>query len=483
MYQDNNENINNTPEENGTQINSHERETAKTHEGESHAQINAAAEAARQAQAAEAARQAQAAQNAQNLHRSEYSGAGVGRTYDPSARTQSSGYSYGSYYSAPQPPKAEDKTKKQKARPSIAYTAILCVFCILLGACSGFGGAYAYKYFFDSEDGATNKGGQVIINQSTIESSGETQEGSLTEVISNISQTVVEIRTEKVSYGMFLGNYVSEGAGSGVIISADGYIITNNHVIEGADTLTVRTKAGDEYEATLIGTDAQTDIAVIKIEATGLPAATVGTSADLLVGQRAIAIGNPLGELGGTVTIGYISALDRVVSIDNVDMNLLQTDAAINPGNSGGGLFDTDGRLIGIVNAKSSGEDIEGLGFSIPIDTAIAIATDLIEIGHVSGRPGLGIRASEVNTSNYSQYRGTELNKYIDNYGVYIVEDERNNFEFGDRIVALDDTTISTQADLSSAISKHEIGDTVTVTVSRNRKLIEIEVELIELDA
>ncbi len=407
---------------------------------------------------------------------------------DPYAAPKATPY-LSSYYSAPEPPKA---TKPAKARPGILFTVSLCLVCILLSAASGFGGAYAYKHFFgeDASDngkgnGTANSGGksEVIINQSTNDPTADIKEGDLTSIIDSVSKTVVEIRTEKVSYGYFIGNYVSEGAGSGVIISEDGYIITNNHVVEGADTLTVRTKAGEEFEATLIGADAQTDIAVIKIEANDLPAATLGTSSDLLVGQRSIAIGNPLGELGGTVTIGYISALDREVSIDGVKMTLLQTDAAINPGNSGGGLFDVNGRLIGVVNAKSTGSDIEGLGFAIPIDTAKEIATDILENGHVTGRPALGVKVSEVTSSNYHEFRGEPLYRYITDYGVYIVEDERGNFEYGDLIVAFNDITVSTQTDLAAALAECQIGDTVTVTVSRNRKLVRVELELVELSA
>lgn len=412
----------------------------------------------------------------------------------PSANTGSDPYTvpgatpyHSSYYSAPEPPKAP---KPAKTRPGILFTVSLCLVCILLSAASGFGGAYAYKYFFG--EGASHNNGNgtanndagksdVIINQSTNDPAADVKESDLTSVIDNVSKTVVEIRTEKVSYGYFIGNYISEGAGSGVIISEDGYIITNNHVVEGAHTLTVHTKNGEEYEATLIGTDAQTDIAVIKIEQTGLPAATLGTSSDLLVGQRAIAIGNPLGQLGGTVTIGYISALDREVSIDGVKMTLLQTDAAINPGNSGGGLFDVNGRLIGVVNAKSTGSDIEGLGFAIPIDTAKEIATDILETGHVTGRPALGVKINEVTSSNYSQYRNDPLFRYITDYGVYITEDERGNFEYGDLILALNDTTVSTKSDLSAALNECQIGDKVTVTVSRKRKLVRVELELVEL--
>src|SRR5699024_342301 len=148
--------------------------------------------------------------------------------------------------------------------------------------------------------------------------------------------------------------YVSSGAGSGVILTQDGYIVTNHHVIEDANSITVRTRSGDEYNASLVGSDEQSDLAVLKIDATGLTPAVLGDSTTLEVGELAIAIGNPLGELGGSVTSGIISALDREMTIDGQTMTLLQTDAAVNPGNSGGGLFNANGDLIGIVNAKSS---------------------------------------------------------------------------------------------------------------------------------
>ena len=171
-----------------------------------------------------------------------------------------------------------------------------------------------------------------------------------------MTPTVVEIVTESVSTATTFwgGNYVTSGAGSGVIISSDGLIITNNHVVSGANTIKVTLKDGTQYDAKLIGTDPDSDIAVIKIEATGLPCALVGDSDKLEVGDEVVAVGNPLGELGGTVTNGIISALSRDVNIDGTEMSLIQTNAAVNPGNSGGGLFNMYGGLIGIVNAKST---------------------------------------------------------------------------------------------------------------------------------
>ncbi|MBQ2862637.1 MAG: trypsin-like peptidase domain-containing protein, partial [Clostridia bacterium] len=197
---------------------------------------------------------------------------------------------------------------------------------------------------------------------------------TMTDVISSVRDTVVEIVTENIQESAFYGQYVTSGAGSGVIINENGYIITNNHVVAGANTIYVRTTDQKEYKASLVGTDEESDIAVIKIDATSLKAATLGDSSAIKLGEAVIAIGNPLGSLGGTVTDGIISALDREVTIDGQEMRLLQTNAAVNPGNSGGGLFNMAGELIGVVNAKSSssnsGATIEGLGFAIPINHA-----------------------------------------------------------------------------------------------------------------
>lgn len=199
---------------------------------------------------------------------------------------------------------------------------------------------------------------------------------------------MVEVTT-KTNSGYF--GEVATGAGSGVILTADGYIVTNHHVVDGGSAFTVRTRSGDTYEASLVGSDSQTDLAVLKIDAEGLTPAVLGDSDKLVVGETAVAIGNPLGELGGTVTSGIISALSREITTSaGATMELLQTNAAINPGNSGGGLFNSSGELIGIVNAKSVGEDIEGLGFAIPINTAKSVIEDLISDGYVRGRIDTG---------------------------------------------------------------------------------------------
>ena len=415
-----------------------------------------------------------------------YSGAAVGETFSLGTQRSEAPHSEAPHSEAPhfetlkddKPVKTEIKKKDKKRGLGAGGIAILVAVCILVSALAGFGGAYMYGEVKNS--GII--GGNVVVNK--VESSGEQvsiTQGSVSEVIANISDTVVEITTEAVVKGSFFGNYVSEGAGSGVIMSEDGYIITNNHVISGADTIKVRAKDGTEYSATLISTDSQADIAVIKVDANSLHAVTFGSSDSVTVGEPAIAIGNPLGELGGTVTTGIVSALDREVAIDGNTMRLLQTDASINPGNSGGGLFNMKGELIGIVNAKSAGSDVEGLGFAIPVDTAYAVATELISKGYVSGRPMLGITIAEISSMNdYMKYANSELGKYIEGFGVYVVADERGNFQLGDRIVAVDGTNVESLDNISGILSNHSVGDEVTVTVYRSRKTEEVKVTLVE---
>ena len=314
---------------------------------------------------------------------------------------------------------------------------------------------------------------QAMPTQSVIvQTTGDTK--SYIEGASMAKPTVVEITTEQVSNNTFFSQYITSGAGSGVIISADGYIITNQHVINGASKITVRLSGGTTYEATVVGADTQGDVAVIKIDAEGLPAATIGNSANLVVGQEVVAIGNPLGELGGTVTNGIISALGREVHVDGQRMTLLQTNAAINPGNSGGGLFNMQGELVALVNAKSAGTSIEGLGFAIPINEAYAIATELMKNGYVSGRPAIGISYIEI--SNYM-----DLMRYgVNAYGIYIYDGGQTELKNGDRIVKFGDYEVQDAATLRAAIQSYKVGDVVEATVVRSGKYTTVAVTLVE---
>jgi len=297
---------------------------------------------------------------------------------------------------------------------------------------------------------------------------------SIEDVVTNVKHAVVEIKTERVLNSRFMSEFVSTGAGSGVIISEDGYIITNEHVINGAQTIKVRLSNEQEYNARLVGSDKKTDLAVLKIEAEGLQSATMGHSSGLQVGQTAIAIGNPLGELGGTVTAGIISALDREITIDGEAMSLLQTDAAVNPGNSGGGLFDLYGKLVGIVNAKSSGSEIEGLGFAIPIDTARIVVEQLIEYGLVRGRIDTGFTLVDI------QDPFTAMSYNVNHLGLYISNSVSINFQRGDRIVAVDGLPISSYAEWKLKMNDYSVGDNVEITVIRGDNTLTLTLTLAE---
>ena len=272
------------------------------------------------------------------------------------------------------------------------------------------------------------------------------------------------------------GQQAQLGSGSGIILTSDGYIVTCKHVIDGAETITVILNDDTEHEAKLIGSDSRTDLAVLKIEATGLVPATLGDSDMLTVGEDVIAIGNPLGELRGTATSGIVSALSREVTVGSMDMSLIQTDAAISPGNSGGGLFNASGSLIGIVNAKASGSNSEGLGFAIPVSDVKTIISNLIDHGYVLGRAYLGVYTQNVTLSSDSN---NNQNGFFGNFfggasSVQIAQivagsaAEQAGLKAGDLILKVNDTTIDSNTTLAAVISGFNAGDTATLTIQRD---------------
>jgi serine protease Do len=258
-----------------------------------------------------------------------------------------------------------------------------------------------------------------------------------------------------------------------VIISPDGYIVTCNHVIADVNKILVRLKNGTEYEAKLIGRDTKTDLAVIKINASGLQAAAFGDSDSLVVGELAVAVGNPLGELGGTVTEGIISALNRDINIDDEVMNLLQTTAAVNPGNSGGALFNSYGELIGVVNSKSGGSNIEGIGFAIPGNTAKSIAEQLVKNGFVVGRVDFGVSLVDINDT------WTALRYGLNSLGVYVARDDADSgLKSGDRIVSVNGVKVSSSADVKTVYDKYKVNDVLELLISRAGKEYKANVTL-----
>ena len=296
----------------------------------------------------------------------------------------------------------------------------------------------------------------------------ETVESPVVAIAEKLSPSVVGIRVSYLSQSLF-GLSEAEGEGSGIVYSADGYIITNYHVIEEATSNTsakiyVLMSNGKEYDATIVGSDKTTDLAVIKIDATGLTAAEFGNSDSIKVGELAVAIGNPLGqEFAGTVTGGYISGLNRTVTVDNVVYNLIQTDAAINSGNSGGPLVDASGRVIGINTVKVAATGVEGIGFAIPINKKIT-------------RPFIGIGGITLTESLASR------NKLV--AGIYVQQVTKKSpaeiagIKQGDVIVEANDTKVGSIAELNVIKNKLKVGDTIKLKIYRNKEYITIDVTL-----
>ncbi len=384
------------------------------------------------------------------------------------------------------PPQSSYTEPSKPSRRGTVGKVIRSVLALAVAAAVGFTGGLIGGQLSTGSKMVIQAADRTEITNSALATSTSTGGSDLTlaQVSALVSPSVVVITTEQVVYSQWSWygqSQVQSGAGSGVIISEDGYILTCAHVIDGASTIKV-TIDDEDYTASVVGSDSTSDIAVIKIDAEGLTPAVVGDSDALVVGEEVVAVGNPLGELGGTVTNGIVSALNRDVSIQGtnsiLNMSLIQTNASVSPGNSGGGLFNMAGELIGIVNAKSSDSDAEGLGFAIPINTAINVAQDLLENGFVTGRPYLGITYLAVTDATTAQQLGVSA------YGIYIMAvvdgspASRAGLAAGDRIVSIDNSEIAAQEDLGTIIQSHSAGDTVSITVARGGQMLTMSVTL-----
>ena len=408
---------------------------------------------------------------------------------------------YQDYNYVPVTPQAPPPRRRRRRAGGRVFVVVLC---LLIAAASGFAGGYLANTIGSApaavempvpmlspsapEPPPPEVLPSAVVNTPEPENGDELLDGPETPELPAVTRTgvadmirhsVVEIKTETISTGGWGFARGGTGAGSGVIISKDGYIVTNNHVISGVTNITVRLSDGREFPAELIAIDERTDLAVIRISAEGLIPAVFGSSSELMVGDGALAVGNPLGELGGTVTSGIISALDRDIVLDGQIMTLLQTDAAVNPGNSGGGLFNLGGELIGVVVAKSGGSSsggmtIEGLGFAIPSNTAQSVISDLLEHGYVRGRVDLGLDLVDIQTAQALRaYRVSDV-------GVYILESSDERLMRGDRIIAVDDRGISSQLGLDAAMRGYGVGDTVSLEVIRGGQSVTVEMRLTE---
>ncbi len=298
-------------------------------------------------------------------------------------------------------------------------------------------------------------------------------------------RAVAGIRTESTATNVFGQKSSIASSGSGFVITPDGYVVTNYHVVEGANSITVSLYSGEDYPAEVIGGYAENDIALLKIAAENLPYAVLGRSEPLFVGEQVAAIGNPLGELTYSMTVGYISALDRQINASGSPINMLQTDVAINSGNSGGPIFDMYGNVVAVASAKYSGKTasgayIEGLSFAIPAEDVLLILNELKQHGYVSGKPYLGVGVRDLDAS-VSQIYGLPLGAFV-----ATVEEgscaKKAGVQEGDLITGLGENTIKNSADLFGALKKMSAGDRVKLELYRQGKAIRVELILDEKD-
>lgn len=406
-----------------------------------------------------------------------------GQQAENSADSSKSGEHYKwNYEDYQQTPKAEGKhAGKKKNKGLKVFAGIMCaILCVGVVSLAGYGTYALVSNQQDQQSAEATTEGTDEQNQSSttlvLNDKPSTSNSSASVDLSEGELTITE-RAEKVlpsTVGIvsYIQNQQSifggeQSQGSGIIISADGYIVTNEHVISGATSIKVVLQDDSEYNATLVGSDERTDLAVLKIDSTGLTPAEFGNSDQMQIGEQVIAIGNPGGlELAGTVTVGYVSAVNRSITTTNGNtVNCVQTDAAINPGNSGGALVNTYGQVIGINSQKIAATDYEGIGFAISINEAQPIINDLIQYGYVRGRVVMGITMQMIDQT-YAAIYG-----YQPGIGVVSVEAgspaEEAGLVAGDIITAIDGQSITTQEELNSLLEQYSPGDTITLTVYR----------------
>ena len=406
-----------------------------------------------------------------------------GQQAENSADSSKSGEHYKwNYEDYQQTPKAEGKhAGKKKNKGLKVFAGIMCaILCVGVVSLAGYGTYALVSNQQDQQSAEATTEGTDEQNQSSttlvLNDKPSTSNSSASVDLSEGELTITE-RAEKVlpsTVGIvsYIQNQQSifggeQSQGSGIIISADGHIVTNEHVISGATSIKVVLQDDSEYNATLVGSDERTDLAVLKIDATGLTPAEFGNSDQMQIGEQVIAIGNPGGlELAGTVTVGYVSAVNRSITTTNGNtVNCIQTDAAINPGNSGGALVNTYGQVIGINSQKIAATDYEGIGFAISINEAQPIINDLIQYGYVRGRVVMGITMQMIDQT-YAAIYG-----YQPGIGVVSVEAgspaEEAGLVAGDIITAIDGQSITTQEELNTLLEQYSPGDTITLTVYR----------------
>jgi len=379
--------------------------------------------------------------------------------------------SYNSYnQSQPQPPVQEmKKVKKKRTGLKIAALALCCA---LLGGAVGGGIAWGITSgAIGGESTSVQISGRPVTEVELVKVDGKTEMTDAELYAANVNSAVSINVTGTSGYNFFGQPVQTASAGSGFVLTKDGFIVTNYHVVENAETVKVTMYNGDTYEARYIGGDEDYDIAVIKVEAEELQPVTLGDSDTLNVGDHVLAIGNPLGELTFSMSGGMVSSVDRAINVAGTPFNMIQTDASINSGNSGGPLFNSYGEVVGIVSAKysssSGGASVEGLGFAIPMNDVFAMIEDIMTNGYITNKPYLGITGGTMTEQMAAQYR------YDIQEGVFVYSVEEGaaaakaGLQMGDVITKIDDHDIKTMEDLTAVKKRYSSGDTVTVTFYR----------------
>ena len=378
---------------------------------------------------------------------------------------------------APDPNRVPVQPKKQGFfhRTAVKVTALILA-CAVAGGLAGWGGAAIAKSSGTEKATIQQSDRQpVSVQVKTVD--GQTKMEPA-EVYASVVNSAVSINCSATSTNIFGQTTQSASSGSGFIITEDGYVVTNYHVISGASSVQVTLYNGDTYDATVIGGDSDYDVAVLKIEASGLQPVTLGESADVNVGDTVLAIGNPLGELTFSMSQGIVSSCDRAINVDGTPFNMIQVDCSINPGNSGGPLVNLYGEVVGIVSAKYStysSTTVEGLGFAIPISDVRSIITDIMENGAVTDKAYMAITAGTMTEQMAAQYN-IDVTQGVFVYSV--VEGgagDKAGLRLGDVITKMGDKTLTSRQDLSAAMKGYRAGDTVTLTVYRNGQYIETE--------
>ena len=358
----------------------------------------------------------------------------------------------------------------KKHHRGIGRVVALILSCAVISAACGFGGAILAQNGSSTGKTTVQQSSRTATTVNVKKVDGQTLM-SPAEVYASTVNSVVSINCSAVSTNIFGQQTESASSGSGFIYTADGYIVTNQHVIANASSINVTLYNGDTYPATLVGSDSDYDVAVLKIDAKDLPAVTLGNSTDVNVGDNVMAIGNPLGELTFSMSSGIVSCVNRAINVEGTPFNMIQVAASINPGNSGGPLMNLYGEVVGIVSAKYSSyadTTVEGLGFAIPINDVQSIISDIMENGSVTDKAYMAITAGTMTQQMAAQYKINATEGVF----VYSVEDggagDKAGLKLGDVITKLNDTQITSMEDLSAAKKGFKAGDTVTLTVLRD---------------